>query len=288
MARYCFYCGRTLQSGDKCNCRSTGESGHSSAGPAESENRQQTQSTSNTNKKSQSGTRQTSGRQKQKQKQTTESASERASRFTRSAAERRAAILQRLPALAARLQTVSRYVLQPVDAIRSSVQHPSLKRSIGFFAFQIVLSGFLMMTVAGTGNPLFAALFGSSAAALHPGLLFLGGAALSLTSLLLLGLAYSLLLRYAHRRTFRFQALAEALGPVSLYLGLFLLFALFSLRTSVITAAILLLTGLAVSLLVQFFTIRQLTAMDENRLVMLVFSASFLSSSVIGLLFGLA
>lgn len=205
--------------------------------------------------------------------------------FNRSSAERRAAFLNYLPSLMAQLQSVSRYILQPVDAIRINGQRPSFKRSLAFFAFQVIMSGFLMMTAA--GRPSLSPLFGTGAATRHPALLFAEGAALSLAALLLLGLAYSLLLRFVHRKTFRFQILADTLAPVSLYLGLFMFFALFSIRTSMITATVLLLTGFAVSLLVQFFTIRQLTAMEENRLVMLVFSASFLSSSVFGILVGL-
>lgn len=108
-----------------------------------------------------------------------------------------------------------------------------------------------------------------------------------MAALILWSLSYLLLLKYVHRQPVRLQRVAEAMTPVSLYLGLFLLGALFSVRTSPITSAVLVMLGLAVGLLTQFFSIRQMTAMEENRLVMLVFSASFLASTVLGTLLGL-
>lgn len=137
------------------------------------------------------------------------------------------------------------------------------------------------------GRPALAFLFGSGKTAANSALLFLEGAFLSAAAFMLLCLVYALLLRYLHRQNFRFQTLIEALSPVSLYVGLFQLMALFSLRASLISASILVLFGLGLSLLVQFFTMRKLTNMEENQLVMLVFSTSFLTASVAGLVIGL-
>ena len=184
----------------------------------------------------------------------------------------------------ARLRTVSRYFLEPVEVIRQHVKQPMRQRTIGFFTFQTVAAGLLTMSAG--RQPALAVLAGPAIALAHPALQFAVGAAVSLTALLLWSLAYMLLLKYAYRQPVRLQRIAEAMTPVSLYLGLFLIAAFFSVRSSPITSAVLVILGLAVGLLTQFFSMRQMTAMDENRLVMLVFSASFLASTVLGTFLG--
>jgi len=184
----------------------------------------------------------------------------------------------------ARLRTVSRTILEPVETIRQHVLHPTLQRSIAFFAFQTIASGLLMMTAG--QQPALAVLMGPAIALAHPAFQFAAGAGISLSAILLWSLAYMLLLKYAYRQPVRLQRVAEAMTPVSLYLGLFLMAALFSVRSSPITSAVLVILGLAIGLLAQYFAIRQMTAMEENRLVMLVFSASFLASTVLGTLLG--
>jgi hypothetical protein len=301
MARYCFYCGRSLQSGEKCNCRSTGGSDSGPTGTAEQTTRQQAQesapknesqskekpknNTTNNTRTKEPDRSTSSAKSTGSTRSASSTSSTRSTRPAKSATERKAEFLRRLPALLATLQKVGKYVLRPVDAIRESVQKPSIRRAIGFIVFQSVLSGLLLLTAA--GSPALAFLFGSGKSATNPSLLFLEGTVLSAAAFMLLCLAYSLLLRYLHRQNFRFLTLLEALSPVSLYIGLFQLLALFSLRTSLISAAILILFGLGLSLLVQFFAMRKLTNMEENQLVMLVFSTSFLTASIVGLVIGL-
>lgn len=175
--------------------------------------------------------------------------------------------------------------MEPVEVIRQHVKQPLRQRTIGFFAFQIIAAGLLTMTAA--RQPALAILLGPAFALYQPALQFAAGAAISLAALLLWSLSYMLLLKYAYRQPVRLHRIAEAMTPVSLYLGLFLTAALFSVRSSPISSVVLVMLGLAVGLLTQFFSMRQMTAMEENRLVMLVFSASFLASTVLGTLLGL-
>jgi len=285
MARSCIYCGRTLQAGEKCNCQAASAHTRGKPGQTEPESSKQAHQAG---PESDAGSKRWSDTEKHKQQQnkTGHTGSTRSTPFNRTTADRRAAFMRSLPVILARFQTVTRYVLQPVDAIRSNVHQPSIKRTFINFVIQSILSGLMMMSLS--RYPAILAILGWSPVTARPAYLFVSGAVLSLAAILILGLAYQLMLRYIHRKPFPFQKIAEALGPVSLYMNLFLIFSLLSLRTSLITASVILLSGMMVSLLVQFFSFRQLTAMEENRLVMLVFSASFLSMSLIGLLAGLA
>jgi len=174
--------------------------------------------------------------------------------------------------------------MEPVEVIRQNVKQPLRQRTIGFFAFQVIAAGLLTLTAA--RQPALAIVLGPALAAAHPAVQFAAGAAVSLTALMLWSLAYMLLLKHAYRQPTRLQRIAEAMTPVSLYVGLFLVAALFSIRSSPISSAVLVMLGMAVGLLTQFLSMRQMTAMEENRLVMLVFSASFLASTVLGTLLG--
>lgn len=279
MARSCIYCGKTLGPGEKCSCRTSGASGQTgqATGPKEP-------------------ARESAGPQKSNEhRSTADDAAGRRARpkeekpkrepfFEKNKEQRKAEFRKRLPGLLTRIQSAARYVMAPVETIRAHVYRPNRQRTIGFHLFQAVAAGLLLVASVARYKPTL--LSGAVLAAWHPLVLFVTGTALSGIAVLLLCGAYVLLLKYGHRKPFHFETVITALAPASLYTGLFLLFAAGSVRSAPLSAVMLLLSGQAVGLLAQFFAMRQLTALEENRLAVMALSASVLSSSVFSMILG--
>ena len=281
MARSCIYCGKTLGPGEKCSCRTTGQTGpgpsskataHESAGPQSAGPQKSNESRSTAD--GASGSRARPKAEKPAREPF----------FKKNSEQRKAEFRNRLPGFLALLRSAGRYVMAPVESIQAHVYRPDRRRTIGFHLFQAVMAGFaLVATVARYKLTLLSA---AALASWHPLALFLTGAVLSGIAVLLLSSAYVLLLKYGHRKPFSFGTILTALAPASLYTGIFLLFAAGSVRSAPLSAVMMLLSGQAVGLLAQFFAMRQQTAMEENRLAVMVLSASVLASSVFSMILG--
>lgn len=278
MARSCIYCGKTLGPGEKCSCRTAGQNtgpqatGQQSAGTRSSETRDKSEGQP-------ASTATSGGKARPKtEKQAREPF------FKKSTEQRKAEFHRHLPGILALIRSAGRYVMAPVETIRAHVYRPDHRRTIGFHLFQAIATGLLLVTaVLRHKLPLLSV---TAWATWHPLVLFLTGAALSGIAVLLLCSAYVLLLKYGLRKPFRFGTVITALAPASLYTGLFLLFAAGSVRSALLSAIMLIISGQAVGLLAQFFAMRQLTALEENRLAVMVLSASVISSSVFSMILG--
>ncbi len=272
MARSCIYCGRTLAPGEKCQCRAAGTASQQNpSAKAETEGRREDE------RKQGKPSGQTQGQSRSHTKQTRSRPF-----FTGNSQQRREAFQKRLPGLLAVLHSASRYLSAPVEVIRDHVYRPSRKRSVGFHGFLAIVSGLMLVRLASrarlAGWPVM------NLTEWHPALQFITGVMLATVTVLLLGGVYSLLLKYIHRRPYPYATILSALAPSSLYAGLLMLFASGSVRSAPISAAMMFLVGQSAGLIAQFFAMRQMTAFDENRLVVLVLSAAVLASSLLGMI----
>ena len=312
MARYCIYCGHALGKGEKCACRqaqgrtgaagatntanTANAAGQSRTGAAQNATAPGSTSPGDAAGHSKKGQRNDwekrwqAWRREQEQTRRQRAANRNAgwrkagkadgtSPFSRRAGKVQQDFMMHLPSILNRLHKAIRYVRQPVDAIRLSVQYPVGKRTYSFLALLTVMAG-LVFTSA-VRNPQFARISGN-VTTLPRLLLFAEGMALGIAAILLMALFYRLAILLLHRRRYPYQALFDALSPVSLYAGLALLLVFLSLQTSLFSAVTVFAVGLGVSHLVQYFVIRQLTNLDENHSAILVLFVNLLCMSAIG------
>ncbi|MDD2457153.1 MAG: hypothetical protein PHQ83_01435 [Eubacteriales bacterium] len=306
MARYCFYCGRELASGEKCNCRSHAAGGshqeqvrqtHSSAGPTQAKTSQSSSSqTKTTTGPHATGSRTGSTKAKgpgfwsRFQSATTNSQpfgqkKHRSGSFGPKKTLDTAAIL-------AGFGQYLRYLTRPVDSIRQAVQYLNPHRLLVVSLIHAALGGFAMVRVDQLGtldlllqltqvqltaNPFLAGLF-----------LFIQGAGVALVFDWLLILVTHLTLQYVFKTPYALTRVAASFVPVIFYLALFQLLALMSLTLVPVASLLTLAAGLAIALLVLYLAIRQLTGFDENRCFVLVTFVIVVFTSLMSLVINLA
>jgi hypothetical protein len=287
MARYCFYCGRELKTGEKCGCRSTGKAGSAPAsgqaptGQAGSANRQSGRP--GAAQSSQSGR---PGRQAS------------SSRFGNSTIWQR--LLRAFNPFAdsgrsARTawHKASRYFLAPADTIRQSAQ------TVSRLAMTLILTGsglaggaFLLLGVRQAHLQLILSLNLATATAgfslRSQFFLFVQGFGISLSANLLLILIHQLALRLIFRAQIGFRRLLTAMTPAILYSTVFLLGALFLLSGSPYSALLTVAAGLAASTVAQYLALRQVTGFDDNRCLILVCLILLLYTGSLALLLNLS
>jgi len=316
MARYCFYCGRELAAGEKCNCRSTGGTKSQAAGQADDSGQAGRPAAGATADAGKAGSAGKAGNRRSKQsiwqriwqsfnpfvtskRQTgpTAAASRTAggsdrgptqagTRQNRSFRLDRATLLPELKQLVACL-------VQPAEGIRQVSQGDSRLAVLVTLLLRSVGSGILLVVISRT--PLMRSLLDLSvvnvtaAGSAGSGLfLFLQGFSGSLAASLLLALIYQLALRYIFRQPIAYGRLLSALAPAWLYGSLFVIASLLTLPASFISALMLLTAGFAVAALAQFLALRLMTGMDENRVVILVAFVLVIDTGLIALLLNLA
>ena len=118
--------------------------------------------------------------------------------------------------------------------------------------------------------------------------LFLQGFGLILVFDWLLILVTHLTLQYLFRTPYALSRLAASFVPVLFYQAFFCLLALLSLTLVPVASMMTLAAGLALTLLVLYLVIRQLTGFDENRCFVLVTFVSVVFTSLVSLVINLA
>ena len=316
MARYCFYCGRELTSGEKCDCRTTGShsggtsdtadragtdtatAGRKTTGPASKSKKagstkSQPKSSSerepffkrifnpiNPFASGQSG-RSSSSRPKQQQRP----------QKARPAAQPRQPITARNVLL--ELQQFVTYLTHPADSVRSALQKTSRRFVLIILVLQGLCGGLFLLVAA--SRPMVRALLSLSNATASGSVnfangifLFIQGFGVAVVATLMLALLYLLTLKYLYRHPVPFQDLLAVLSPATLYFTVFLLAALLTLSSSVFSALMLVVAGFAVAAIAQYLAMREVAGTDDNRSFVLVTFVMLIYTSVLSLMLNLS
>lgn len=309
MARYCFYCGRELTTGEKCNCRTTGSGSHGdgkthtadTAGSGSSTSGQQTAGSGSgtaraTAKKtsffkrifnpinpfaSGPSARSSASRPNQRPK----------AQKARPASQPRQPVTVRSVLLG--LQQFGAYLVRPADSVRSSLQKINRRFVLLILLLQSICGGLFLLVAA--SRPMVRALLALSNATASGSInfanglfLFIQGFGIAITAVLLLALLYHLSLKYLYRHPVSFQDLLAVLSPATLYFTVFLLASLLTLSSSVFSALMLVVTGFAISAIAQYLAVREVGGTDDNRSFVLVTFVMLIYTSVLSLLLNLS
>jgi hypothetical protein len=305
MARYCFYCGRELTSGEKCTCRSgdkasasgpsvagTPTGGPSSGKSASSGTRGQHRSGSPIqrffqafNPFSAAGSTQQSARSKPKK------AGRPAAGQPKTATRANQQIT--LQSLWQAVRQFGSYLSHPADSVRTAVKSGSRRFTLVVLLLQGICGGFFLL--AATSQPLLFSLlmlnfasFTGSIGLTYGISLFVQGFAISIAAGLLMGLLYYLVLRFLYRHPVAYLDLLTSFSPACLYFTLFLLLGALTLSSSFFSAILLLVAGFAVAAIAQYLAISQVAGFDNNRSFILVTFIMLIYTSILSFLLNLS
>ncbi len=263
MARYCFYCGRALKSGEKCGCR-------------------------------------TSVKEKQAQPQPAikPSWSERIKRFFLSARPVknktgfRSFRLRRKPDLQLGKHFML-YLTRPADAAGQITTAADTYIAILLLLLVAGLGGLFL--ISGLRQPQLMLLLSLNTATASAStitqsywFMFVQGFGFCLATVLLLVFLYQIVLKAVFRIPLGFTTILTSFNPSLFYAGLFLLAGLFALASSVFSSILTLVVGFAAGVLLQYLALRQISRLDGNRCFLLIIFVQILLTSILALLFNLA
>ncbi len=282
MARYCFYCGRELEPGEKCDCRHHQESrgaqsdqtdtGHSSGSSARKN------STDIKSKKKKRPAQKKSRKTPFQTKRTVDS-------------QHHTAALRSLFRDA--LKHAGRLLAHPAEQIQRYALGTGHRAVPLFLILLGTMSG--LLTVQATEQTYLKTIFGLSIVSAQFGgqlssrlFLFIEGAGIGLSLFLLHTLIYHLLLRYVFRQAFSFHRLINALSPSGFFSALFLLAGSMMLAGSFINTLLMVVAAIVIAILVQSTALRQATALTDNQVIILTATAMFMLLSLIALILNLS
>jgi hypothetical protein len=297
MARFCFYCGRELTIGEKCACRSAGgpasqaaepETGHQS-GKADQRHSQKAQP------KARSARTHAAAQAKGPAGRPAYSAETgygtHASYAGYTSAARNFHINWK--SFTALGRQLGQYLVRPGDSTRDAALGNTRQPILVVLLLQGICGGFFLLTII--RQSLLQALLSLSISALPQTGSFLGslfvfvqGFGISLAASLLVTLLYQLSLRFLFRTPFTFQRLLTALCPSFLFISVFLFAAMITLNASIFNSGMLLLVGAAAAAMLHMLAIRQMTGMDDNRVLTLVIFVLIIYTGILALLFNLS
>lgn len=296
MARYCFYCGRQLASGEKCTCRAgassrstdhggasgsatTGASGsaagggagHTTGGASGSATTGASSSAAggaSHNTGGAAGQSAGDGTGKRWQNRTSRSAKPGSRPKSQHIPRQRSA-----PQIKPVLTGFGRLLLYPADQSRYLGRMRRVVYPILALLLNVIASATMLALAWPPG-------FGSRGF-----MRFLPGAAAALLYWLILTLCDWLATRFVFHLRFPIRDLLFAQTPAIFYASLFLLAAAIS-SSSWTGAAMLAASALAASGWARFLTLRDLTGMDENRLIIFLLFVQFLLAGIFGMILG--
>lgn len=305
MARFCFYCGRELISGEKCNCRTAGGSTTQAQPAGDQESKSQPDRSSpkpKTGAKPRKSAFQSffqafNSSSGPGAAQPKAAAGSSRAKYTRppvyNASSRPRANPITLQSVLVQLRVFAAYLSRPADSIKSAVQSGSRQRVLIILLVQGAFGGLFLLTASSKailravlslnvatsadGNSLLSSVF-----------IFMQGFGINLAGSLLLVLIYQLALRYLFKQPTSFMRLLTSLSPAFLYFTIFMLLSLLSLPASIFSAAMTMLTGFIIAALAQYLAIRQISGFDENRSFLLLTFVMLIFTGILALLLNLS
>ena len=306
MARYCFYCGRELNTGEKCNCRSTSSDSRTS---------EKSQATPGSGSGSGPGANPAAGaRTKEPVKKESifkriinainPFASGNSNRPVAAPKAKRPRPVKARPAAQPRqpvtlqsvlkgLQQFGAYITRPADSVRSSLHKANRRFVMIILLLQGICGGLFLLVTA--SRPTVRALLSLSNATASGSInfanglfLFVQGFGMAIVATLLLALLYNLTFKYLYRHPVSFRDLLAVLSPAALYFTVFLMAALLTLSSSVFSALMLIVAGFAVAAIAQYLAVREIGGTDDNRSFVLVTFVMLIYTSVLSLVLNLS
>lgn len=280
MARYCFYCGRELKPGEKCDCRQRHSTSTSRSGSTENDHK---------NKGKHAATVSSSSKSSRQRpfKSIFTSFTSRQSQNARKPGSQGPGPLSR------GLGIVGSFMTRPVEHIRISARENSTQPIMAFVIFHSLAGGLLLLlaaeqnlladflslnfVTAQIGNSFLSRLF-----------IFIQGAGIFLISTLLLVFLYQFVLRYMLKKAIGFTRIFAGLSPANFYSGIFLLFAALLVRGSFFSALMMLAVSLAMHILVQSISLAAVSGLDDNRVFIVIATVLMLFAGIVALMFNMA
>lgn len=298
MARQCIYCGRALQPGEACKCRSGPEpkgAPKQSAGPEAK--------TSSDSKKATADP----AAQKQKTKDAERRAQAERERFRANASRsgttgtgtagtkrpggntRSASATGNLPA---KLKTLFRqyagFLRAPIDTALAFAADPGIAGILLLVSLEAVAAAIL--GAVGSRSPVFYQSFMvlgfSMQGAVSTVTIALLAAIQSFVRLGLLSAVFYAYIRFVAKQRVTFQSVVAAAAPASAPMAVLMIVACLSAGNATSLAALTLVLGMLAGILLMFFTFRRLIRLSDNQTVMLLVFGNLLYFSVLSLLTG--
>lgn len=300
MARQCIYCGRTLQPGEVCNCRSGGgdrssarTAAPSSAGTKTADKKNPDPSTSTFRKQPGPGTR-ASAKAKKTWFRDASRASSTRTPPPRSNATRKTtgAGARSFTGIGARLRLLFKwytgFARSPIDTALTFAAEPGYEAILLLVGLEAIAAAIL--AAVGFRSQLFSLSFATLGMTLQ-GASSVWSAALlaalqSVIRLMLLSGVFYLYLRFLLRVRTGFREIAAAVAPASAPMAVLMLIACFSASSATPLATLTLVLGLLMGILLMFFTFRRLLGLGDNQTAMLLLFGHLLYFSVLSLLVG--
>jgi hypothetical protein len=296
MARFCFYCGRELTIGEKCGCRSAGSSTGQAAEPeAGQQAGKSDQYSQKTQQKAKNARTHAAAHGKGPTRRAAYSAETGYGTDTSYAGYTSAARSTHInwKGFMTLARQLGQYLMRPGDSAREAAMGTTRQPMLAVLLLQGICGGFFLLTVI--RQSLLQALLSLSISALPQTGSFLGslfvfvqGFGISLAASLLVTLLYQLSLRFLFRTPFTFQRLLTALCPSFLFISVFLFVAMITLNASIFNSGMLLLVGAAAAAMLHLLAIKQMTGMDDNRILTLVIFVLIIYTGILALLFNLS
>lgn len=279
MAKICFYCGKELLTGETCNCRTSASSsnGKTSTGTRDTSGQSSKPKGAESSRTADRTERERERREKARLKEQTRRARE-ASRKQKPAFDWKTFLFK--------LMTSSGYspadsfpkkaglsflqtILRPVTAIETFVSHQDKILGLFYIALFSLSTGLASMRFFG-----------------YTPLNFLEGSILGLVIAGIYNGLFLLVFRFLSRIRFRFNQIISTFSAPSVFLSLFLLFASSS-RTGLLTFLLTLMTGIITGALLQFLSLRALSKLTSEQLVVNVIFVYVVFFAILGIILNL-
>jgi hypothetical protein len=272
LAKTCFYCGKDLNQGERCDCRNTTGSNSSSNGSADfgSKAKNGRSSDDNTRKRQQQKEfeREQARAKKEREKREKERARPKSSPFswkqfllrimTNGSFSSSDPLFRRIG------HSFLQSIIRPVAAINSFVAIKDRSLSIFYLTFFSISSGILTMKMLGAGLTSF-----------------IEGVVAGLALALILNGLFVIIFKYFAKVRFSFEHMLSTFSVPSVFLSIFFLLASTG-RTAGFSLLMSLITGIVIGALTQFVSLKAFTRQSTEQLMVSSILAYVVFFSIVG------
>lgn len=272
MAKTCFYCGKDLNQGERCNCRNTTGSNPSSNGSADfgSKAKNGRSSDDNARKRQQQKEfeREQARAKKEREKREKERARPKSSPFSWKQFLLRimtnGSFSSSDPLFRKIGHSFLQSIIRPVAAINSFVAIKDRSLSIFYLTFFSISSGILTMKMLGAGLTSF-----------------IEGVVAGLALALILNGLFVIIFKYFAKVRFSFEHMLSTFSVPSVFLSIFFLLASTG-RTAGFSLLMSLITGIVIGALTQFISLKAFTRQSTEQLMVSAILAYVVFFSIVG------